>query len=150
VAIGWILETISCPAVRLIMAHGSLVAVAGAQRRPISRLEPWYALHRPEDEFARELLSSITQYWLFRTHQQRRLGDFVALDRSAARGVPGRCFAIELKGSARLRLGRRGMQLAECDRLVAWFARYPACHVETTIPVVGEPASVLRLLRAKI
>jgi hypothetical protein len=142
------LETISCPAVRLIMAHGSLLATDGAQRRPISRLEPWYALRRPEGEFARDLLSSTTQYWLFRTHQQRRLGDFVALDRSAASDAPARCFAIELKRSARLRLWRRGIQLAECERLVAWFARYPACRVEATIPVVGEPASVLRLLRA--
>lgn len=129
------------------MAHGSLFAAAGGKRRYVSRLAPGYALGSAEDGFAREVLTFITQYWLFRTHQQGKIGDFIALDRSPAGSEAARCFAIELKLSAPLRLWRRGIQLAECDQAVRWVALRAACPAVTAIPVVGDAASVLGLLR---
>jgi hypothetical protein len=142
-----IVETNDLLAVRLFMAHGSLLAAVGGRRRPISRLTAPFALWRAEDRFARDLLTFTTQYWLFRTHQQRRLGDFIALDRSSAAAAPARCFAIELKRSAPLRLWRRGIQLAECDGAVHWVARQADCATATAVPVVGDATSVLQLLR---
>jgi hypothetical protein len=135
------------PAVRLIMAHGSLFVASGGKRKHTSRLAPGYALHGAEDVFARDVLTFTTQYWLFRTHQQGRIGDFIALDRSSSVREPVRCFAIELKRSAPLRLWRRGIQLAACDEAVRWVALQSACPAVTAIPVVGDSESVLGLLR---
>jgi hypothetical protein len=140
---------LDCAAVRLVMAHGVLSATMGGRHRPVSRLEPWFALGRPEGAFARALLSAATQYWLFRTHQGRRCGDFIALDRSAANTSSARCFAIELKHATPLRFWWRGMQLLEYEAAAGYLAGH-GCQVTTTVPVVGDAASVLRLLRGHV
>jgi hypothetical protein len=142
-----IVEKNELPAVRLFMAHGSLFADTGGKRQHVSRLAPGYALRSAEDVFARDVLTFATQYWLFRTHQQGRIGDFIALDRSSSATEPVRCFAIELKRSAPLRLWRRGIQLAECDQAVRWVALQADGAALTAIPVVGSADRVLELMR---
>jgi hypothetical protein len=135
------------PAVRLVFAGGALRALLGGQRRPISRLDARYALHEYEGAFARALLAAHSRYWLFRSDQQSRAGDFIAFDRSATRSSSICCFAIELKLRAAVRLGRFGVQLSSCEGVVGWLAERHALHVSAAIPVSGDHAGVLQLLR---
>jgi|GEM_PF-4091146 len=136
------------PAVRLVFARGALRALLGGQRCPISRLEARYALHEYEGTFARALLAAHSRYWLFRTSQQSRAGDFIAFDRSAARASSACCFAIELKLRAPIRLGRYGLQLSSCERVVSWIADRHALLACAPVPVWGDQAGVLQLLQA--
>lgn len=135
------------PALRLVCADGALRALLGGRRRPLSLLDARYALHDYESSFARALLTAHARYWLFRTSQQSRAGDFIVFDRSAARWSASHCFAIELKLRARVRLGRYGLQLSYCERVVGWIAARHALTVATTTPVWGDHAGVLRLLQ---
>lgn len=134
------------PAVRLLLRRGHLFYTVSGQRCRASRLSTPYALAGPEGIFARELLRARTQFWLFRTHQQQRAGDFIALDRSpgAAQGVG---FAIELKASSALKVGWRGTQLGECERAVRWLEVQHCLSIERVLPVVGEHQTILQLLR---
>lgn len=140
----------SDPVVRLVMAHGALLFSNRRQRRPIARLAPPFALSGPERAFARALLVTQTRYWLFRTHQQQRAGDFIALDRSAAGPTVSRCFAIELKASSSLRLWRRGTQLTDCERAARWLQDHHAVTIDRVVPVVGERADLLTLLHSRV
>ena len=135
------------PAVRLVFARGALRALLGGQRRPISRLDARYALHDYEGTFARALLAEHSRYWLFRTSQQSRAGDFIVFDRSAARASSACCFAIELKLRASVRLGQYGLQLSSCERVVSWIAERHALVACAAVPVWGDHAGVLRLLQ---
>ena len=142
------MPTPALPAVRLLLQSGRLLYAASGQRHHTTRLSAPYALGGPEGVFARELLQLRTQFWLFRTHQQQRAGDFIALDRS-----PGEAsnvgFAIELKASSVLKLGWRGTQLGECERTVRWLEAQHGLSIERILPVVGEHGSLLELLRRR-
>jgi hypothetical protein len=137
------------PAVRLVFEGGALRVVLGGRRRPISRLDARYALHDYEGEFARTLLTAHSRYWLFRTSQQSRAGDFIVLDRSASRSYSACCFAIELKLRAAVRLGRYGVQLAYCEQVASWIAARHALSVAAAVPVWGDHSGVLQLLQAR-
>jgi hypothetical protein len=133
--------------VRLVLARGVLRALLSGKRRPLSRLEAPYALHGYEGEFARALLAAHSRYWLFRTNQQGRAGDFIVLDRSASERARSRCFAIELKLSAEVRLGQYGLQLAYCAHVVSWIADQHALTLADAMPVWGDHAGVMQLLQ---
>jgi hypothetical protein len=137
------------PAVRLVFARGALRALLGGQRRPIGRLEARYALHDYEGVFARALLAAHSRYWLFRTSQQSRAGDFIVFDRSATRSSSASCFAIELKLRAPVRLGQYGVQLSSCESVASWIAERHALAVCAAVPVWGDHAGVLQLLQER-
>ena len=105
-----------------------------------------FSLRRRERAFARELLAKRTQLWLYRCDQHRFCGDFVVVDRSAAAGAPMRCWAIELKSSARLRIGRLGIQLANCGEAANDVAAQLAVPVRLPVAVIGDKGAVMSLL----
>ena len=144
-----ILSTISYPAVRLVLARGSLCSKADGRQHLASRLDAGFALCPAEWAFARLLLGAQTRYWLFRTHQRQAAGDFIAVDRSSC-GAAARWFAIELKRAQRLRLGRPGMQLARCRQAVAWVADGAGLQVAALTEVVGDSTAVVGLLRSRL
>lgn len=133
---------------RLVLVRGGLLGTSGGRQRLASRLDPGFALCPAESAFARQLLSSQTRYWLFRTHQQQAAGDFIAVDRSG-RAACSRWFAIELKRATRLSLGRPGIQLARCRQAVAWVAGHHGLAVAMLTEVVGNPTAVTSLLRGE-
>ena len=137
------------PAVRLVFARGVLRALLGGQRRPLSRLDARHALHDYENQFARALLAAHSRYWLFRTSQQSRAGDFIVFDRSASRLSSAPCFAIELKLRASVRLGQYGMQLSYCERVVSWIAERHSLAASPAVPIWGDHAGVLQLLQQR-
>jgi hypothetical protein len=145
---GAILATKTYPAVRLVLVQGGLFSTSDGRQRLASQLDPGFALCRAELAFARQLLAAQTRYWLFRTHQQRAAGDFIAVDRSGS-AASSRWFAIELKRARRLRLGRPGIQLARCRQAVAWVAGRHGLAVAVLTEVVGDPAAVAGLLRGE-
>lgn len=57
-----------------------------------------------------------------------------------------RTWAIELKTAARLRTGRRGQQLANCDAAAGRIAADFALDLRPPTPVVGSDGGVLALL----
>lgn len=145
----FIMTSFQDPALRLVFARGALRVVLGGRRRPLSRLEPRYALHDYEGEFARALLTVHSRYWLFRTSQLSRAGDFIVFDRSASRSSSVHCFAIELKLRASVRIGQFGIQLASCERVASWIAERYAWSVSAAVPVWGDHSGVLQVLRAR-
>jgi hypothetical protein len=133
-------------AVRLALTRSAcLVARLGGRWATARSLTAAFRLSRHELAFARELLTTRTQLWLFRCNQQRFCGDFIAVDRSAPRG-PMRSWAIELKSVARLRVDRRGLQLANCDAAVGDIAANLAFELRPPTPVIGDDRGVLGLL----
>lgn len=139
------MSTITCPAVRLVLARGSLCSTTDGPRRLASRLDAAFSLCPAEWDFARLLLGAQTRYWLYRTHQRQAAGDFIAVDRSST-AASARWFAIELKGAGRLRLGRPGVQLARCRQAVAWVASRTGLGVAELTEVVGDSTAVVGLL----
>jgi len=137
------------PAVRLVFAGGALRALLGGRPRPLSRLQASFALHDYEGAFARALLAAHSQYWLFRSSQQSRAGDFIVFDRSAPRLSLSRCFAIELKLRSKVRLGQYGLQLSYCERVVSWIADRHALAVSAAVPVCGDHTGLLQLLKER-
>lgn len=137
---------LNCPAVRLVLARGALVACALNTRCYVNRLEAGFALWRQEVRFARALLDVQTRFWLFRVHQHSGSGDFIALDRSGSARRPARVWAIELKQSVMLRLWRCGLQLAHFERVTRWISEHYALELLPAVPVVGNHAHVLGLL----
>ncbi|TAK18405.1 MAG: hypothetical protein EPO40_37120 [Myxococcaceae bacterium] len=111
---------------------------AVARRDVIERLS--FALHRERrvdpgdvvhafgfkcDElaFAREVLTRHPRYWVFRTHQQRRCGDFAAVDMSSPDPARRAVCVVELKRAEALRVDRgAGLQLARAAELLAALA----------------------------
>lgn len=87
------------------------------------RVDPDEALHAfafkcDELAFARALLERHPRYWLFRTHQQRRCGDFAAVDVSPPDPARRVVRVLELKRSEAVRVDRgAGLQLANAPAL---------------------------------
>ncbi len=114
--------------------------------RPVRALDQPYVLSSSEYSFAREVLGTRTQMWLFRCHQQTFCGDFVVVDRSPARGRPVPCWVIELKMLTKLRLGRPGIQLANFAGAASAVGRMLGVSFCPPLPVIGSRADVLSLL----
>lgn len=92
------------------------------------RVDPGEVVHAfgfkcDELAFAREVLSRHPRYWVFRTHQQRRCGDFAAVDMSSPDPARRVVRLVELKREEDLRVDRgAGLQLARADDLRAALA----------------------------
>ncbi|MEM9196047.1 MAG: hypothetical protein AAGF12_43180 [Myxococcota bacterium] len=112
-----------------------------------------YALCPDERKFALGLLDRRSELWLFRTHQRRFCGDFVAVNMSAAKPEHRRCFLIELKRGAELRLGGggAGIQLKNRDKAIVDIAQTTQVLPADAQPelVVGDRNAVLAHLGAK-
>lgn len=93
-----------------------------------------FALSGPERVFARELLRSRRNLWLWRTNQRARCGDFVVVDMSEPRAERRVARVIELK--TRKRLGRGGFQTLEAERLL------PELPATNLVCVSGDVPSV--------
>ncbi len=106
------------------------------------RVDPGEALHAfgfkcDELVFARSLLERHPRFWLFRTHQQRRCGDFAVVDLSSPDPTRRVLRVLELKRAEAVRVDRgAGLQLANAAALGALLA-------ETG--VVAEGAAIERL-----
>ena len=75
-----------------------------------------FAMTRPEERFARDLLTRKRNLWLYRCNQRRYCGDFAVVDMSA--GLPLRAlWVLELKTGARPRLGGGGLQVRNAPAL---------------------------------
>ena len=92
---------------RSSMAQQVARATVGRVRVPLGA----YRLRPRELSFTRELLLSHTRLWLWRTHQQRRAGDFVILDMSSPWRARRRSWIVDLKLGAPLRLGGGGASI---------------------------------------
>lgn len=86
-----------------------LHARAGKVRAPLASA---FAVSEDERAFARELLRRRPSLWLFRTHQRRFCGDFVALDMASPSPSRRRAWAIDLKQGGPLRIGGGGASVA--------------------------------------
>lgn len=89
------------------------------------RLLSYFAFKNDERRFAVSLLERHARFWLFRTHQARFAGDFVAVDMSERRVKHRSAFCVDLKRGAKLVLGGGGAGNAfvGLDRLVSRLAR---------------------------
>jgi len=56
-----------------------------------------FAFKNDERAFARRLLEKHSRFWLFRTHQQRFCGDFLAVDMASPDAAARRVYALDLK-----------------------------------------------------
>ena len=93
------------------------------------RVDPGEAVHAfgfkcDELAFAREVLTRHPRYWVFRTHQQRRCGDFAVVDMSVVDPARRVLRVVDLKRAAPLRTERgAGLQLTQTDALREALAR---------------------------
>lgn len=71
-------------------------------------VESAFFFKNDERSFARAVLDRLTHLWLFRTHQRRFAGDFIAVDMSGRETLPRRVYALDLKRGAELRVGGGG------------------------------------------
>lgn len=76
--------------------------------RACPRLLGLFAFKNDERRFALRLLELHARFWLFRTHQARFAGDFVAVDMSERRVARRRAFCVDLKLGAKLSEGGGG------------------------------------------
>lgn len=98
-----------------------------------------FAFKCDELAFAREVLGRHSRFWLYRTHQQRRCGDFAAVDMSRPDPAQRVVRVLELKRGEDVRVERGvGLQLAQAAGLGAALAAQAG--------VVAEGASVARLV----
>lgn len=111
-----------------------------------------FELTEDERSFARELLRRRPAFWLFRTHQRRFAGDFVAIDMASASSARRRAWAIDLKLSAPLKVGGggAGVSFAQVDRAVAEIAEETGALTPSSMieRVTGDGDAVLRHLGA--
>jgi len=120
--------------------------------RPVLRdrahLGPRFALRSHEVRFALRTLDRCPQVWLFRCHQQRFCGDFVAVDMSAASPHRRRVVPIELKQRTALVVGSRHHQLGQHPDAVAEIAASTGIVDEASpvVPLFGAPAEVRAFL----
>lgn len=105
------------------------------------RLDPGDALHAfgfkcDELAFAREVLERHPRLWLYRTHQQRRCGDFAAVAMSPPDPARRVLRVLELKREEGVRVERgAGLQMANAAALGARLA------AETGVVAEGVPVT---------
>jgi len=75
----------------------ALARSLGPDRRRLVALAARLYLSSREREFARSLLETKTNWWLFRSHQSAFAGDFVVVDLSERRPERRRIWVVELK-----------------------------------------------------
>lgn len=76
--------------------------------RVCPKLLSYFAFKNDERAFAASLLARHARFWLFRTHQGRFAGDFVAIDMSERRVERRRAFCLDLKRGSKLVFGGGG------------------------------------------
>lgn len=85
--------------------HKLLMDGLGLSSREARELRPAFDVSAPEKRFARALLRDKRNVWLYRCHQQRFCGDFIAVDMSAAEPARRPAVVIELKEREPVRAG---------------------------------------------
>jgi hypothetical protein len=85
--------------------HKLLRQELGVSSREASELDSAYAVSEPEKRFVRELLRDKRNVWLYRCHQQRFCGDFIAVDMSSGDPALRPVAVIELKEREPVRTG---------------------------------------------
>jgi hypothetical protein len=109
-----------------------------------------FALSSDERRFARALLDRRPQLWLYRTDQQGRAGDFLAVDMSAPRPDRRRLWAIEVKLGAAVRFGGGGAsnQLVGVARAAAALSDLGVVQAAPVL-VCGDGLQVAALIGAR-
>jgi len=108
-----------------------------------------FALREHEKAFAKAMLSERTNFWLYRTDQRARCGDFIAVDMSSSAPEARVAYVIELKTGASLTVGRKGAstQLSGHRAALSAIAQTSVIAPSTrAIVLVGSPESVLAAL----
>lgn len=77
-------------------------------RKKIHSLLPRFAFCCDEKLFVMNLLRNKTNYWVFRSNQQERCGDFTVIDMSSPNPKHRKVWVIDLKLQSPLRVGGGG------------------------------------------
>jgi hypothetical protein len=110
-----------------------------------------FALRAHEKEFARKLLSSKRNLWLYRANQRLSCGDFVVVDMSPPLPDDRTAFVLELKQRQRLVVNRRGgsvqlksheMALAELAAAGIWMP-----GTDNVVVLCGDDGEILDYLK---
>lgn len=110
----------------------------------------YFAFKNDERRFAAALLERHARLWLFRTHQARFAGDFLAVDMSERRVERRRAYCFDLKRGAKVVVGGGGagnafVGLPRAVRALA--ARRSVITPEhDVLRVVGDGARLLELM----
>ncbi|MEW5847740.1 MAG: hypothetical protein AB2A00_02960 [Myxococcota bacterium] len=120
-------------------ASGILAATPHIHPRDVSVLGPVFEFKNDEREFVLDLLQRRSNYWVFRSNQQRFCGDFVVVDMSATTPERRRVFVIDLKFRAPLRLGGggAGVQFRNAARAVAELAGHGVVGPDASFQLVS-------------
>ena len=109
---------------RFSLARVVAQAAGEAHKRPTGRQLSWFEMSPREQRFARRLLEERPNLWLYRTHQQCRVGDFAVVDMSSPCASSRAVWLVDLKLGAPVRTGGggAGIQLANADAAVRYLA----------------------------
>ncbi len=86
--------------------HQLIMRELDVSSRRARELQTAYDVSEPERRFVRTLLRDKRNVWLYRCHQQRFCGDFIAVDMSHGEPRGRNVVVIELKEREAVRLGR--------------------------------------------
>lgn len=132
--------------------HKLLMQELGISSREARELKASFDVSEPEKRFVRKLLRDKRNVWLYRCHQQRFCGDFVAVDMSSA-DLPMRPAAvIELKEREPVRTGLdpTGQQRNAPDAIAELVAAGVLAHESTIEILIGGSHEVLEWIEAWI
>lgn len=85
--------------------HKLMMQELSLSSRQAHELKPAFMVSEPEKRFVRTLLREKRNVWLYRCHQQRFCGDFVAVDMSSSDPRTRSAAVIELKEREAVRTG---------------------------------------------
>lgn len=111
------------------LARRDIIEAAARSLHRARRVDPGDVVHAfgfkcDELDFARALVGAHPRYRVFRTHQQRRCGDFAVVDMSVVAAARRVLRVVDLKRAAPLRTERgAGLQLTQTDALREALAR---------------------------
>lgn len=109
---------------------------------------PAFRLHPREKRFARLILERHTRFWLYRTDQKQRSGDFALLDMSSPDPAGRRLWIVDLKLGADVKLGGGGAgnQLSNHPAAVALLQRRGLIRDACPRLAVGDGSALLRVI----
>ena len=85
-----------------VLAKGRL------KRGDSARLKASFRFKNDELRFARQLVRRKSNYWVFRSNQQKFCGDFIVVDMSSPDTERRRVYVLDLKQGAALKIGGGG------------------------------------------
>ena len=102
-----------------------IASVPGRTGKQVSELVPLFDFKNDERSFAKQILETRRNYWIFRCNQQQFCGDFYLVDMSSwdVRSRPS--FVVDLKQNAPLKTdgGGAGNQFSRSTELHEWISR---------------------------